>query len=289
MMSLLAVAHLTLRELWARKTVLGLFLVATLVLGLVALFHVAVEPETVITEQAEEGAEVRELGPEQALVFLAAMMELVAAAATYWIGILLALFATAPLFIGFIERGRIDILLAKPAGRSTVLAGHVAAVWGIVALLAVYLLGGIWVINGLAAGSWNFTFLWSILIVLAMFAVMYAPAILVGLWTRSTAVSLIVAYGLIFLSFLTIGGEAFLDTVRASFPAMGAGLTVVYYVLPNFAEITTVVSELAWPEMAEFMPRARESVMAWTPFLSSLVFGAVVYALAALDFARRDF
>lgn len=288
MTSFIVALRLTFRELWARNTVLGLMVVATLALVVIAVIQATLDPEIVVSEAAEPGAEVRQLGPEQALLYFSSLVEIFVAGATYWIGILLGLFATVPLFIGFIESGRIDLLVSRPVGRTSVLAGHVLGVWAMMALLSAYLLGGVWVINSLATGVWDPAFLWSIALVVLMFVVMYAPALLVGLWTESTAVALIVSYGLIFASLLTAGGEALLEMLRGAFPALGTGLTVVYYLLPNFAQMTGVVAELARPDLPGFA-RVGEWDMPWAPLLSTLAFGAVVYLLVARSFARRDF
>lgn len=288
MTSIVVGLRLTFRELWARNTVLGLVVVATLALVVIGIIQATLDPEVVVTETAEPGADLRQLGPEQALLYFAGLVELFVAGATYWLGILLGLFATVPLFIAFIERGRIDLLLARPVSRTGVLAGHVLAVWAVMALLSAFLLGGVWVINSLVTGRWDPAFLGSIGLVVLMFAVMYAPALLAGLWTRSTAVALIVSYGLIFASLLTAGGETLLETVRAGFPALGAGLTVIYYVLPNFAQMTGAVAELARPDVPEF-GWAGDWRMPWTPVLTSLLFGIVIYAVTARIFARKDF
>jgi len=63
--------------------------------------------------------------------------------AAYFLGTLLGLFATMPLINGFLEYGRIDLLLSKPLSRPRLLAGHLVGVWLTVLVLSSYLVGGV--------------------------------------------------------------------------------------------------------------------------------------------------
>ncbi|TKX67945.1 hypothetical protein EXE46_16680, partial [Halorubrum sp. GN11_10-6_MGM] len=66
-------------------------------------------------------------------------VESVVAGVAYWIGILLALFASASLFPDLQSDGRVELLLSKPIGRLNVLFGHMLGVWSAIGILAVYL------------------------------------------------------------------------------------------------------------------------------------------------------
>lgn len=272
---------LTFRELWAKKVVLGLFVISSLVL-LVVTFALNLN----VVEGSLEGLRLfgqeaqpenlDEEAPQMTLTNVVVAVEAVVAGAAYWIGILLALFASAPLFSDQQTAGRIELLLSKPVSRLQVLAGHVLGVWAAISVLVVYLMGGVWLIMSLKSGVWNPRFLLSILIVIGMFAVMYAAVMIMSVWTQSTALALIVSYGLIFVSLVLAGADSIAPLLGDVGRPVFWGL---YHVLPNFTEVTEIVTQLA----------NDSAISSWYPLYSSLLFGAVVYALATYWFVRRDF
>jgi ABC-type transport system involved in multi-copper enzyme maturation permease subunit len=275
--------ELTVRELWAKRIVLGLFVVSTLVL-IVVTFALNLE----VVEGSlrgfrlfgEESAAPPEgpSGPQEKMSLTAVVVaaEAIVAGTVYWIGILLSLFATSGLFATLQAPGRVELLLSKPLSRLEALLGHVLGVWTAVGTLIVYLMGGTWLIMSLKSGVWNPRFLLSIVIVIGMFGAMYAAVLLMSTLTESTALTLIVAYGLIFVSLVLAGAQ----DITPHLGPLGTSLFWgVYYLLPNFAEVTTTVTALA----------KGTHVGAWTPLASSLLFGGATYALSAYVFVRRDF
>lgn len=274
---------LTVRELWAKRIVLGLFVVSSLVL-LVVTFALNLE----VVEGSLEGLQL--FGQESAanggaapvpkqqmsLTSVVVAAEAIVAGTVYWIGILLSLFAASGLFSALQAPGRVELLLSKPLSRLQALFGHILGVWTAVGTLIVYLMGGTWLIMSLKSGVWIPRFLLSILIVVGMFGVMYGAVVLMSVWTRSTALTLIVAYGLIFASLVLAGAHDITPHLGAIGTPLFWGL---YYVLPNFAEVTTVVTALA----------KGTHVGSWSPLLSSLLFGGIAYAFTAYVFVQRDF
>ncbi|PEN06609.1 hypothetical protein CRI93_10050 [Longimonas halophila] len=271
----LGLIYLTFRELWAKKVVLGLFLISSLLLVMVA-FALNLD----VVDGSLAGLRLFGQTPDTveglSLERLVFGVEAAVAGAAYWLGILLALFATAPLIVSMLERGHIDLLLSKPMSRPTLFLSHVAGVWAAVAVLTIYLLGGVWTIMSIKTGVWNGSFLISIGLVVVMFGVMYSTVALMGVWTESTALALIVSYGLIFASLVLAGHEAIVEELGL---VGSTAFSVLYHILPNFAEVTTMVANLS---------RA-EPVTSWYPLTSSILFGLVAYALATWQFTRRDF
>ncbi len=278
--------RLTFRELWAQKITLGLFLVCTLawlmlsfamnldvVEGTIAgirIFGLDAGPKATDPETGEVIRQAVSLDQ-----FVIGVQQFVGGAA-YFLGTLLGLFATAPLIGSLLERGRIDLLLSKPISRTQLLAGHVLGVWLVALLLATYLIGAVWLVISLKTGIWAPTFLLSIGIIVVMFAVMYGVVLLLGVSTQSTALSLIVAYGLIFISVVFAAHEQLVPQIN---PPWRNVFLALYHILPNFAEVTAVVSQLA----------AWRPVATWYPLLSSILFGAAAYGAAFAWFLRRDF
>jgi len=274
MLPLSGILLLTLRELWAKKVIIGLFVVSTLVLLFVAFALNLDVVDGSLAGLRLMGAEAQTSGLTlEKLVF---GVQSVVAGATYWIGILLALFASTPLFTTFVDEGHVDLLLSKPLSRTQLLSGHVLGVWISVVGLVIYLLGGVWLLMSLKSGVWNFSFLVAGGLVVTLFAVMYGVVVLIGTWTESTALSLIVTYGLIFVSLVFAGVEQITPQLSAVSRSIFYGL---YYVLPNFAEVTPIVALLA----------QGDAVSDWTPVFSSAAFGVVCYAVGGWIFSRRDF
>lgn len=272
---------LTFRKLWAKKIVLGLFIISSLVLLLITfalnlnVVEGSLEGLRLFGQEAQPDADPNEsLG--MSLTSFVVTVESVVAGAAYWVGILLALFASSSLFSNLQAPGRVELILSKPVGRLRVVAGHVIGVWGAIAVLIVYLMGGTWLIMSLKSGVWNPRFLLSIGIVIGMFGVMYAAVMLMAVWTQSTALVLIVAYGLIFVSMVLAGADKIAPLLGPVGEPVFWGL---YHVLPNFTEVTSIVSSLA----------KDEAVASWYPLGSSFLFGGVVYGVTGYLFARRDF
>lgn len=273
---------LTFRELWAKRIVLGLFVISSLVL-LVITFALnlnvvegSLEGLRLFGEEANAPTDTPQEAPQMTLSRVVVAVEAVVAGAAYWIGILLSLFAASSLFSDLQAPGRIELLLSKPVSRLQVLLGHVLGVWTAIAVLIVYLMGGTWLIMSLKSGIWNPQFLLSILIVIGMFAILYSAVMLMSVWTQSTALTLIVAYGLIFVSLVLAGANEiapFLGTVGE--PVFWG----LYHTLPNFTEVTGLVTALA----------RDEPVYSWYPIISSALFGGGVYILTGYLFIRRDF
>lgn len=270
---------LTFRELWARKIVLGLFIISSLVL-LAIMFALNLD----VVEGSLEGLRLfgqeahmeDEGGAQMTLTSVVVAVEAIVAGAAYWVGILLALFAASSLFSDLQAPGRVELLLSKPMSRTQILLGHVLGVWAAIGVLTLYLMGGTWLIMSLKSGVWNVHFLLSLLIVIGMFGVMYAVIMLMSVWTNSTAVALIVVYGLIFVSLVLAGAEQIGPLLGPVGEPVFWGL---YHVLPNFTEVTGLVTRLAH----------NETIESWYPLTSSLVFGAAVYGIAGGWFIRRDF
>ena len=299
---------LTLRELRARKVVLGLFVVATLVWGVLALalqldvvdgslagarlfgqetVDEPLDPDAPLLDGEGEPildpktgepmteADTFEFGntPLESLVF---GTQVFVAGAAYWVGILLALFATGGLVASLVERGPVDVVLTKPLSRPQVLAGRLAGVWAVMLALVVYLFGAVWLVMSLKAGIWNVRFLLAIGVVFGMFAVVYGVVALVGVWSGSGPLSLIVTLGVLFAS-LVLAIPNLPDQVSRMWRPLVLGL---YHLLPKFGSVgTSLVPQLA----------TGGTVGSLYPFASSLVFGAVCYAGAFALFSRKDY
>ena len=284
---MIGVLLLTLRELRAKKIILGLFGVATLVWAVLAL---ALQLDVIegslagvrffgdeVLGESEFANEYQELpfgnSMLQTFVFGA---EMFAAGAAYWVGILLALFATGGLIASMLERGQVDLLLTKPLSRARILTGRLLGVSMVMLALLIYLLGAVWLVMSFKTGVWNPQFLLAIGAVFAMFMVLYSLITLTSMWTESAPLSLILTFGLLFATLILA-----IEPLREQITQPGRGIVVALYnVLPKFVDVGAYIV----PQLVSGQP-----VESWSPFVSSLAFGVVAYAGAFWLFRRKDF
>lgn len=266
---------LTFRELWALRITQGMFAVATLAWLVLSL---ALNLDIVEGSLAALRIFGMDAQPGQSLPigqFVLIVNQFVFGAA-YFLGTLLGLFATMPLIGGMLEPGRIDLLLSKPVSRAALLGGHLSGLVLTVAVLSAYLVGSVWLTLSLKTGTWHPAMLIAIPIMVVMFLVMYGVLLYFTLLTRNAGLGLIMAYGLIFVSVIMAAH----DQIRLQLDGVGlAVFSTLYHVLPNFAEVAHMVSQLGSPD----------GVTSVYPFLSSLLFGGIVYAFCFRHFSRKDF
>ena len=298
---------LTLRELRARKVVVGLFVVATVVWVAFAfalqldvvdgtLAGARVFGQEAIGEPVDLDATVLDndgepiltedgtpLTERERLPFGETLLESVVfgaqafvAGAGYWVGLLLALFATGGLIAALSERGQVDVLLTKPLSRSAVLAGRLLAVMAVMLALVTYLFGAVWLVMSIKSGLWSPRFLLAIPVVFGMFTVLYGVVTLVGVWSGSGPLSFIVTLGVLFVS-LILAIPTLTEQVSALWRPVVVG---AYQVLPKFGGVGTAIV----PQLA-----TGGAVGALSLLWSSLAFGAVCYGLAFVLFSRKDF
>jgi len=288
---------LTFRELWAMRITQGIFVVTTVAwllltfalnldviegsIAALRIFGIDSTPTEAIRDAVTgeilrdevTGNVLREaLSLDQ---FVLGMNQLVFGA-SYLFGTLLGLFATMPLINGFVEQGRIDLMLSKPVSRAQLLTGHITGVWAIVAMLVTYLVMAIWLVISFKTRLWLPHYLQSIGIIVIMFAVMYSIVLAIGLWMRSTGLALVTAYGCIFFSGILSAKDQIVPQLNDFTAAIFIGL---YHIVPNYIEVISIVAQLG----------SNESVNSWYPLISSIVFGVIVYGISYVIFLRKDY
>ena len=280
---------LTLRELRARWIVVGLFAVATLVWLVLALAlqldvvdgtlaGARLFGESAIDDDlaAGDGPQSVPFGADSLLEGMVFGAQAFAAGAAYWVGILLALFATGGLVASFQTRGEIDLLLSKPLARWQLLLGRLAGVWAVSLGLLVYLIGAVWLVMSVKSGIWAPRFLLAIPTIWLMFVVLYGIVAFVSVATRSSALSLMVVLAVVFAS-LVLAIPELESQLRPVWRPVVAGLR---HALPRFP----TVGAQAVPQLATGQPVTGLGALA-----SSAAIGAVLYALSFWRFARRDY
>jgi len=108
-----------------------------------------------------------------------------------WAAVILAIFSTAGLFPGLMTSGAIDTLLTKPISRIRLFLTKYFLGLGFVGMQVALFSICSFVVIGLRAGLWEPKLFLAIPIVLLFFSYLYAVLVLVGVWTRSTLLAVI--------------------------------------------------------------------------------------------------
>jgi ABC-type transport system involved in multi-copper enzyme maturation permease subunit len=209
-----------------------------------------------------------------------------------------ALLATSGFVPNLLQKGTLDLVLARPIGRTRLLLYKYAGGLWFVAVFTTYLILGAWLALGLRIGYWNPWFLLSIGTVIATFAVLYSVSVLAGVVTRSAGLAGMIALGVWGLSGLIVNlhQQLRLMLYGAELPQwLLSTLDVSYTVLPkttHLALLSTYAlshSYLSPGMYTRTFGRELEHVD-WTFSLgTTAAFTAVMLALAVWRFRRTDY
>ena len=196
----------------------------------------------------------------------------------------LAIFATAHLVPRMQEKGTIDLYLARPVSRVRLLLSRYVAGLILAGSNVIYLMGSIWLIVAWKTGVANSRFLLAGSIIFLVIAVLLAFAFLVGVFTSSTAVSIMATYGIFFFGLMLAAHDKFAAAVSKQWQANT--IETLYWVFPKTAELlTAVVAFVGGEELPERVMRS----LAPAPFLTTAAFGLVCLTLASWLFTRKEF
>jgi ABC-type transport system involved in multi-copper enzyme maturation permease subunit len=269
-----AILQDTFREASARKLVWGLFGISTLI---VAFFLFVLQMDVVqggrmaltVFGQPDRGSVDVQKFVHQAYAFIGGFLMTFA--------LLMAIFSSSGLVASMLDQGRIELLLSKPVSRWHLLLGRYAGNVMVIAVNAMYLVGGIWLILGMKTGVWDARFLWSILISVALFAIYLAVIVLVGVLFESGALAIMVCVGLLIVTSLL--GQVELARKLLSSEEARQVWVALYWVLPKTSDIAGLNYRLIMGQ----------DPGSWLPVATSVAFGAAVLAWAASIFEKRDF
>ncbi|HUO85644.1 MAG TPA: ABC transporter permease subunit [Thermoanaerobaculia bacterium] len=272
------------REAAARWTLIAYFVLSTI---FILIFASAVNLDVVDGALAGAklfGQEVEVDGPRIDMEMLVLGFESSFAAVLYAVGIFLSIFATAHLVPRLQDKGTVDLYLSRPVGRTALLLYRYIAGLLLAASNIVYLIGTIWLIVIWKTGVIHPRFLLGGVVILFAIAVLLAFAFLVGVVTSSTAVSIMSAYALFFLSLILMAHERIAAAIATQWKAdLIHGL---YWILPKMAEMGEAVVAMVSGEQA---PEALAGSLSWMPFLTTAAFGIGCLILASIAFQRKEF
>lgn len=206
--------------------------------------------------------------------------------------------ATAGFVPSMLGKGTLDLLLARPVGRIRLLLWkYVGGLW-FIALFAVLLVGGCAVSLGIRTGFFNPWFLFPAVTLVAIFAVLYAVSVLVGVLTRSAGAAALVALGVWGLSTIVVEIRHTMKMLLWGADLPGWFVTLVdvsYLVLPKTNDLIALNtyalsrSNLS-PDMYARTFGTALPPIDWAYSLGSTgLFVALMLGLACWRFWRRDY
>ena len=226
-----------------------------------------------------------------------------------WIGIFLALIATAGFFPAMMERGGIEVLLSKPMPRWQILLGKYIGSLTFMAFQALIFVLLTFLVAGLRWNIWLPRYLFVVPLMILMFSFLYCVSTLVAVYTRST-IAVILVTMLAWMSFAGIqtGADTFemypeLKEYRSAYN----GLRMARWVVPKTSDLTLLARKwtgAASPadfikqrdeedqQMIDRAGSAEKLRLNLSPVAvigSSLLFEAAVLGIAVWRFSRKDF
>jgi ABC-type transport system involved in multi-copper enzyme maturation permease subunit len=125
-----------------------------------------------------------------------------------WVAIVLSIIITAFFIPNMLRKGTVDLLVVKPIHRTTLLLYKYVGGLTFIFLNTAIIVVGMWLALGLRSGLWAPSFLLTIFIITAFFAILYSVSTLFGVLTRSPIAAILLTIGMWFLLFLV--GQLFL-------------------------------------------------------------------------------
>ncbi len=230
-----------------------------------------------------------------------------------WVGLVLALIATAGVFPSFMEKGTVEILLSKPMRRWRLFLGKYAGSMVFILMQSVAFIGLTFLVAGVRWNLWLWSYLWFIPLFVILFSYLYCFAVLFGILTRSALTSVLltlVVWCLIWVP--QVAYESFQQMAERQGPGSWyAAISITRDVLPKTRDISYIAGKLigadtpsqhvsfegtdlseAERSVVEDVRRGEKAmadVNIARSISSSLAFEAVIVVMAGWRFCRRDF
>lgn len=272
------------REAAARWTLIAYFFLSTI---FIIIFASAVNLDIVNGTLAGArlfGKDVQMHGNEISIEKLVLGFESGFSAVLYFLCTFLAIFATAHLVPRMQEKGTIDLYLARPVARVKLLMSRYVAGLMLAGINIFYLIGTIWLIVLWKTHVAHPRFLLGGALILFMSAVELAFAFVIGVFTSSTAVSIMGATGLFFFGLMLSGHERIAAALSKEWQA--AVINGLYWIIPKTGEIGGAVIAFV---SGEQVPGKLADMLSPMPFITTAVFGIVCLILASWLFQRKEF
>jgi ABC-2 type transport system permease protein len=272
------------REAAARWTLLAYFFLSSL---FILIFALAVNLDIVDGALAGAklfGKDVMVRGVDVSLEKLVLGFESGFSAFLFLVGTFLAIFATAHLVPRMQEKGTVDLYLSRPVGRIHLLLSRYIAGMVLAGLNVLYLVGSIWVVIIWKTGVVHPRFLVGGAIILFTIATLLAFAFLVGVVTSSTAVSIMVTYGIFFFSAILAAHDKIEAAITS--PWKANLVHALYWIFPKTSELGRAVIVTV---SGGNLPGPFSTGLTAAPFVSTALFGVSCLIAASFLFQRKEF
>ena len=271
----------TIREARHKWTLLAIFLGISLFLALLAtVVSIDIVEGTIASARLLGGWELEVGGVPIGDVVLRIQQLIIGLLNSF--GMFMAIFVSGNVIPRTLEPGWVDLLIAQPLSRATLILGRALGAVTVVALSIAYLVGCSWLILTWKTGFGNAGFLAAGLLILGTFVVCYAGMVLIGVVTRSSVVSILAGLGIWFVGVPLYALHRFEEWQIAFRPGWqrntATGISeVLYWSFPKTAELGSAVMQAARAEA--FQPASL-----WL----SLPFALSCLGLACWWFSRQD-
>lgn len=266
------------REAFARKWLLGLFLVITVVLLLLAFTLRLEVVDGAISSSKLFGAILFNdiIMPSRAL---GALYMGVAYGSFYAESLFLCL-ACSDFATNLLAPGRIEHMLALPISRWQLLFGTYLGVLLVVMLCIAYGASGVTILFGLKTGWWTWRLLSGSLLGMVGFSATYAAMLSITFFVRSAALSSASGVSTMILGVISSQREEIMAAIEPGF-----GRTLFYWIMepvPRLGALATAGASLAGERPIDLADVSRLIV-------SVLLFAAALIAVAMWRFEREDY
>ncbi len=273
-MKFLAIVQLTFRESLAKKTFMAFMAISTFI-WILFVFALSFD----IVDGLESGITLfgNDIPKQFNLHDLVVNVEGGISVLLFTAGIFLSLFATSSLIPTMLQPGFADLFLSKPLSRFQILSGRFLGSILIVALNIFYLVIFSGLVLSLKTGVWNWGFLWSGVIIILSFTILFSLMTFLEILSKNGPLSLMVTYLILFFSPLLLARDQIYALLTSKY--YGYFIDGLYYILPKTAELGAITQKIT---------RGAE-IYSWMPLWSSLLFALFMFLISGYIFQRKSF
>jgi ABC-type transport system involved in multi-copper enzyme maturation permease subunit len=221
-----------------------------------------------------------------------------------WVGILTGIVITAFVIPNMLRKGHLEMLLAKPVRRTTLLLYKYGGGLTFVFLNATVAVSGVWLAVGLRTGIWTIGFPLTVFVMTFFFAILYAVSTLVGVLTRSGTVAIVLTVAAWFLLWMVSAGYASLTqpqdghllATRSQLPeSIQTAVEAAHFLLPRTKDLDRLTTKLLSQELLtkaairHYRLESQASLTWIGSIAGSVVFMAAMLVLSSWRFATRDY
>lgn len=277
MNNILAIIEETFREAKARKTLIGFFILSSVLI----LITLLVFQNPSVKNAMSEHAKMRD-ADIAASILNTTVLDVVWSAISinfFIFTMCMGVFATAAFISSIMEKGTIDLLLSKPVPRWQYIIGRYIGSLLIILLEVTWFVLGMWVVISLSVGTWNMGFPLSIIHILVAFAGLYSVVVFVSVLSRSSLLAIIVSIGVAFISMLAALGK-WASTIVDSGPKTIWGYLgdFFYYTFPQVTDMGMNMSNTIIGKPIH-----------WTPIFLILGLTTLYMSLSIYFFNKKEF